>query len=319
MRAQPDDTTALAWVESPLQLLCAAEWAARRIRERGAPATVAYRISDPQVVATAEALHRMRAPFARFEPYYGIPWTRLVTARTWAIGDPLSGQFRAAASVLPSPSRLSILDDGAMIVHALRAIAGEVPYGRPGHRESARARALGELAGARLRRLAGRRRLDVFTAFSGAHAPAERLGAAVAVNDFAWLRDAARGGDSPRIPMPTSRLALGTARVADGLLAADAHLEWVRRIASSAPVSYLPHRREREESLEAVRAIPGVTVVRTGLPVELALAAAREPLEVHALASSATTTLAAVLAGTGSLIRTGDPDAAAVARAEVTR
>ncbi|MFT4283480.1 MAG: hypothetical protein QM598_01435 [Protaetiibacter sp.] len=304
MPQQQTDSTALAWVESPLQLLGAAEWAARRIRERGAPTAVAYRISDPQVVATAEALHEMGAPFSRYEPYLGIPWTRLASARHWVIGDPLSGQFRAAVSVLRAPRRLSVLDDGAMIAHTLRAVAGELPYARPGQHETGGRRMLGELAGAKLRRLAQARRLDVLTAFPAAHAPAERLGAPVTVNDFAWLRAAALRGDAPRVPLPVRRIALGTARVADELLSPAEHLAWVRRVASGGPVAYLPHRREPGERIEAVAAIRGVTVVRTGLPVELALAGAAEPLELYTLPSSATTTLAAVLAGTRTVIRT---------------
>jgi hypothetical protein len=55
--------------------------------------------------------------------------------------------------------------------------------------------------------------------------------------------------------------------------------------------------------LEAVAAIPGVTVIRTGLPVELALASSSLPLELHTLPSSAITTLGVVLAGSGSVIR----------------
>ena len=48
---------------------------------------------------------------------------------------------------------------------------------------------------------------------------------------------------------------------------------------------------------------PGVRVFDTGLPIELVLAGAQEPLEVLTLPSSATTTLANVLRGSGSSIR----------------
>jgi hypothetical protein len=294
---------ALAWVESPLQLLSAAEWAHRHLVTTGETTRVAYRITDPQVVTTAEALARMRAPFARFEPYYGIPWAALATSRHWVVGDPLSGQFRLAASVLAMPRRLSVLDDGSMVVHAMRAIAGEVPYARPGQTESRRKTVLGEFAGARLRRLGHRRRLELFTTFSAAHAPAEQVGARIVANDFGWLRDAARRGDSPRIPLPGPRLALGSASVVDGLLHISRYLEWLRDLARDAPLGYLPHRRESPELLEAVAAIPGVTVIRTGLPVELALASSSLPLELHTLPSSAITTLGVVLAGSGSVIR----------------
>jgi hypothetical protein len=293
---------ALAWVESPLQLLSAAEWADRRHATSGEPTRVAYRISDPQVVTTAEALSAMGAPFARFEPYYGIPWAALASSRHWGIGDPLSGQFRVAANALPTPRRLTVLDDGSMVVHAMRAIAGEADYARPGQQESRSKLLLGEFARARLRRLGFRRRLELFTAFPAAHAPAERAGATVETNDFRWLRAAARRGERPRIALPGARLALGTARVVDGLLHPGRHLAWLRTLGAEGEIGYLPHRRETPQLLEAIAAIPGVSVVRTGLPVELVLASVAIPLQVHALPTSATTTLRAVLAGTGSVI-----------------
>ena len=149
-----DTHDALAWVESPLQALTAAEWAHRHRLETGGTTAIAYRISDPQVVPTIEALHAMAAPFSRYEPYLGIPWTRLATARHWVIGDPLSGQFRAASATLPRPRRITVVDDGAMIVHTMRALAGEVDYARPGQTESRAKVLLGGLSAERLRRLA---------------------------------------------------------------------------------------------------------------------------------------------------------------------
>ncbi|TXK17124.1 hypothetical protein [Homoserinibacter sp. GY 40078] len=296
---------AVAWVESPLQLLAAAEWAHRHRTRTGGTTSVMLRITDPHVVSAAEELRRMGAPFVRFEPYVGIPWARLAGSRHWVVGDPMSGQFRAALSVLPSPRRVSLVDDGSMIVRAMAAIAGETHYSRPGHAESRMKTVLGEFAGARLRRLAHERRLELFTAFPAALPTAERLGATIAIDEFAWLRDAAARGLAPEIDLPGERLVLGTARVVDGQLSAEDHLRWVARLARDEPVGYLPHRREAPEQLAAVAALPGVTVVRTGLPVEIALAGARRPLEIHALPTSATTTLSAVLRGSGSVIRTG--------------
>jgi hypothetical protein len=73
----------LAWVESPLQMLCAAEFAAAhdlRIR-------VAFRLSGPQMTATAAELLQRGVPFAQAAPYYGVPWTLLAEHRDWIIGD----------------------------------------------------------------------------------------------------------------------------------------------------------------------------------------------------------------------------------------
>jgi len=300
-----DTHDALAWVESPLQVLTAAEWAHRHRATTGGSTAIAYRISDPQVVTTVEALHRMRAPFSRFEPYLGIPWSRLIGSRHWVIGDPLSGQFRAAASLLPPPRRLSVVDDGAMVVHAMRALAGEVDYARVGQHESRTKVLLGGLSASRIRGLAHAGRAELFTAFGAAAEPARRAGLTVAADDFAWVRRAAHDEDGPRIRLPHRRVALGTARVVDGLLRAERHLAWVRSLAESGPVSYLPHRRETTALVDAVASLPGVTVVRTDLPVELALAGTSEPLELHTLPSSAVTTLRVVLDGSGSTIHAG--------------
>lgn len=296
---------ALAWVESPLQVLTAAEWAHRHRALTGRTTSIAYRISDPQVVTTVEALHRMSAPFARYEPYLGIPWSRLATSRHWVIGDPLSGQFRAAASVLAAPRRLTVVDDGAMIVHAMRALAGEVDYARPDQHESRMKVLLGGLSRDRMRALAHAGRAELFTAFGAAGDPARRAGVAVAANDFAWLRDAAHRDGAPSIRLPHPRIVLGSARVVDGTLPAERYLAWVRGLAEQGAVSFLPHRRETRALVDAVGSLPGVTVTRTEVPVELALAGASEPLELHTLPSSAVTTLRRVLDGTGSVIHTG--------------
>ena len=295
----------LAWVESPLQVLTAAEWAHRHRVETGGSTAIAYRISDPQVLPTIEALHRMRAPFSRFEPYYGIPWSRLASARHWVVGDLLSGQFRAAMAVLPRPRLLTAVDDGAMVVHAMRAVGGEVDYARPGQTESRTKVLLGGMSARRLRGLAHDGRLELFTAFDAAADPARRAGVAVARDDFGWLREAARGQDAPRIGLPHPRIALGSARVVDGLLRAERYLGWMRTLGEQGPIAYLPHRRETRALVDAVGSLPGVTVVSTGLPVELALAGATEPLELHSLPTSAVTTLRAVLEGTGSTFHAG--------------
>lgn len=296
---------ALAWVESPLQVLTAAEWAHRNRLETGGTTAIAYRISDPQVVTTIEALYAMAAPFTRYEPYLGIPWTRLATARHWVVGDPLSGQYRAASAVLPRPRRVTVVDDGAMVVHAMRALAGEVDYSRPGQHESRVKVLLGGLSAERLRRLAREGRVELFTAFGAAADPARKAGATIGVDDFSWLRSVARGAGAPDVRLPHRRIALGSARVVDGLLRAERYLGWVRELAEHGPIVYLPHRRETPGLVDAVGALPGVRVLRADLPVELVLAGNREALELHTLPSSAVTTLRLVLDGTGSVIRAG--------------
>jgi hypothetical protein len=146
-----------------------------------------------------------------------------------------------------------------------------------------------------------RERLEISTAFALGHdrltALADR-GIRVTPHRLDWVRRTARP-----IATPGNRVMLGSARVVDGIVPLNEYLSWVRAEAAAGELAYLPHRRETTEVIDAVAALPGVSVFDTGLPIELVLAGATEPLEVVSLQSSATTTLAHVLAGSGSTIR----------------
>lgn len=287
----------IAWVESPLQLVCAAEYATAQ----GTPVAVALRISGPQMASTAEALVARGAMFASVAPYYGIPWELLAAKRDWVVGDAFSGQFRTAVNVL-RPRTLTMVDDGAISIHLARALVGRDDFARPGQHESGLKTVLGGLARGRMRALAARGRAGLFTAFDADPAMSDLAadGFAVTRNDFGWLRSTAQP-----VALPHPRVVLGTAHVADATQRPADHLAWVRATAAGGPVSYLPHRREPAELTVRIGQLPGVAVVQTGLPVELALAGTQTPLEIITTRSSATTTLAAVLAGTGSTISAG--------------
>ena len=287
---------ACAWVESPLQLVAAAEWAA--LQEQ--PVVVAVRIGSAQMASTAEELLARGANFAECVPFYGIPFALLSQHRRWAIGDGFSGQFRTAASLL-RPSGVTLLDDGALTIALADALLERTGFTRPGHHESALSTLLGGHARHRMLTLARREQLEISTAFSLGD---ERLtaladrGIRVRPHRLEWVRRTARP-----IEVPGNRVLLGSARVVDGILPLDNYLAWVAREAAAGELAYLPHRRETAEVLEAVAAFPGVTVFDTGLPIELVLAGAQDPLEILSLPSSAMTTLAHVLAGSGSTIR----------------
>lgn len=291
--------TPLAWVESPLQMLCAAEFAAAldlRIR-------VAFRLSGPQMTTTAAELLERGAPFTVAEPYYGVPWSLLSEHDDWIVGDAFSGQFRSAMTVL-RPRTLTLVDDGAMSVHVAEALAGRVDFARPGQRETTLKALLGGRARSRMLRLARKGRLGMYTAFADHPSVAglSAQGVEVRENGFRWLRAHAQP-----IALPGHRVILGSAAVADDTLAADRYLDWLRSVAAQPgdglPAAYLPHRREPEEVLARVAALDGVELVRTGLPVELALAGTTEPLEIVSLRSTAAITLRQVLEGSGSHVR----------------
>ena len=124
-----DAPSTIAWVESPLQLVGAAEWAAAH-RQR---VPIAGRLTD-QMSETADELLARKAMFGRLEPYLGIPWRLLAENRHWLVGDAFSGQFRLAAAVL-RPRRVTLLDDGANSLAFADTLLGRRDYARPGVRE----------------------------------------------------------------------------------------------------------------------------------------------------------------------------------------
>ena len=286
----------LAWVESPLQLVGAAEWAAAH----GARVPVAGRLT-PQISATADELLARGARFGALEPYLGIPWNLLARHGHWLVGDGFSGQFRLAASVL-RPHRITFLDDGAYAIAYADTLLGRRPYERPNVDEHGLTTFVAPFAAELVHRRAVSRRAGMFTAFDlGADrrdALADR-GFGIRRHDFSWTRATA-----PAAPALGGRIVLGSALPVDGRMLLVDYVRWVRDAAAGDAV-YLPHRRETAEQLDAVATLPGVRIRQTGLPVELVLAGAREPLEVHTLPSSTATTLPLVLAGTGTVVRTG--------------
>jgi hypothetical protein len=278
----------IAWVESPLQLIGAAEWAAaHRVR-----VTVAGRLS-PQISQTADALIERGARFGRTEPYLGIPWKLLASHKHWIVGDGFSGQFRLALTVL-RPRRVTFLDDGDNTPAYARSLLGQRPYARPNIDERGLTTFLAPLAG----------RADLFTAYDlGAEqvSALAQLGFAVERHGFEWIRESA-----PATKLEADRVLLGSALAVDGRMPLADYLAWVASEAAAGDVAYVPHRREPDEQRRAVTAIAGVHLVDLGLPIELLLAGAA-PREVVTLPSSTATTLPLVLTGTGTRVRVATP------------
>lgn len=289
-----DRNDVLAWVESPLQLLGAAEWAAAHRRR----VPVAGRLTA-QMPQTADELVARGAWFGTLAPYLGIPWGLLARHRHWLVGDGFSGQFRLAASVL-RPRRVTFLDDGANTIPFADSMLGSRPYARPQVDERGLTARIAPLARATVLDRAHGHRAEFFTAFdlgSARRAQLDERGFGIRTHSFDWTRASARTRDDLG-----RRVLLGSARPVDGRMPRAEYVAWARSIAADGSVSYLPHRREPADLVAQIGAIPGVTVVRTDLPVELVLAGTREPLEFFTQPSSTTTTLRLVLQGTGSTI-----------------
>lgn len=178
----------LAWVESPLQLIGAAEWAAAH----RTTVPVAGRLT-PQMSATADELVARGARFGALEPYLGIPWSLLSRHGHWLVGDGFSGQFRLAAALL-RPARVTFLDDGAQAIAYADALLGRLPYARPHVEERGLTTLVAPFAAEFVQRRAGARRAGMFTAFD---LGADRLdaledrGFGIRRHDFSWTRAAA--------------------------------------------------------------------------------------------------------------------------------
>jgi hypothetical protein len=287
----------IAWVESPLQLVGAAEWAAAH----RTTVPVAGRLTA-QMSATADALLERGARFRDLEPYLGVPFSLLARNGHWLVGDGFSGQFRLAASVL-RPHRVTFLDDGANAIAYADALLNRRPYARPGVAEHGVTTRLAPLAHETVLRRAASGRADLFTAFDlgpERRSALEERGFGIRRHAFEWTRQTA-----PAAPELGRRIVLGSALPVDGRMPLTEYIEWVTDAAAPGPAVYLPHRREPREQLDAVAAVPGLTIRETQLPVELVLAGATAPLDIRTLASSTATTLPLVLSGTGSSLRVG--------------
>ncbi|MGI6878121.1 hypothetical protein [Microbacterium sp. gxy059] len=295
----PASAPPLAWAESPLQLIGAAEWASAHDRT----VDVAGRLVA-QVEETAAALTRRGARFGAQAGFWGIPWRMLAAHDHWLVGDGFSGQFRLAAAVL-RPKRLTFLDDGLNAVAFADAVTGARAFRRPGVEERGLTRRLAPFALDAIRHRAAAGRADIFTAFPMGSARLGRLadlGAVVSEHDFAWLRRTRPSAETLRLLAPHRRIILGSAGVVDGRFPLAASAAWVRAQARGG-AAYLPHRREDPAHVEEIARVSGVRVVRPGVPVELVLAGDPAPREIVTLRSSAAVTLRRILAGTESVVR----------------
>ncbi len=279
----------VGWVESPLQLVNAIEYAAAV----GDPVHLCLRAGVAQLGDTG----RLFAPSLPRGVTMSGPWrsaTRspMTTARKRLIGDANSGQLRALTTFTGAQD-LVVVDDGSGTLSLARRLARGLPLARHGKQESSLHRVLGAAASVRMRTAAEDGRLTVFTAYPEADAVSalRSLGATVVRNDYSWLRSSAFVTDAT----DAEHVVVGSALVDDGYLDADAYATWLAGLAREGAVTYLPHRRERRESLSRWAAIDGVEVRRPVLPIEILLAGMPGVRRVTTLPSSVVATLSTLL------------------------
>ncbi|MFC4120276.1 hypothetical protein [Nonomuraea zeae] len=290
---------ASAWVESPLQMLCAIE--AHHAGLLGPATAVVPRAGLRPLTATRRELGSFVLPggLELAEPRERMP------RRVQAVGDAFSGrvQVRWLVSV---PGRVVIVDDGLATIRLLELLA-EGPYrpllrarARPGRLRSA----LGLAAALRLRMS----EVSVFTALPVGDKLAEAVRAAgvdLVRHDFAWLR-----AQPPNAEGPAERtVVLGTSLVRNGLVHRDRYLRWLTELASREPLAYYPHRREDPVDVALIRERPGITVHDAGAPAELTLRGLDAGQRVLSLPSTAITSLRVLLSPRGVAVEPVDvPD-----------
>lgn len=280
---------ASAWVESPLQMLCAVE--AHHAGLLGPRTAVVPRAGLRPLKATRRELRSLGLPggLELAEPRERMP------RRVEAVGDAFSGrvQLRWLTS---RPGRIVIVDDGLATLRLLELLAAG-PY-RPLLRARAhpgRLRAALGLAAALRLRLSD---VSVFTALP-VDQPLEdavrRAGVDLVRHDFAWLRS-----QPPSAEGPAERtVVLGTSLVRNGLVHRDRYLRWLMDLAAREPLAYYPHRREDPVDVALIRERPGITVHDAGAPAELTLRGLDAGQRVLSLPSTAITSLRVLLGPRG--------------------
>lgn len=306
--------SAVAWVESPLQLLCAVE--ACHAGLLGAHTRVVPRAGLRPLAVTRREISRLDLPpgLELAPPEPGMPRPR--RGVTWTVGDAFSGKVQAGL-LAALPGRIVIVDDGLATVKLLELLAGRIwtPLLRARAAAGPLRTGLGTAAGLRLRAAARSGRLSVFTAMPVPDELARAVrgrGAELVTHDFAWLRSQPLRG-----PRPEERtVVLGTSLVRNGLIHRDPYLTWLAGLGSSEPVAYFPHRREDPQDLARVGQQPGITVYDGGIPAEMTLRGLAAGQRVLSLPSTAVTSLRVLLSARGVAVETVDvPDGWWTARA----
>jgi hypothetical protein len=278
--------SAHAWVESPLQLICAVEYAAAS----GIPLRIIPLAGALQLEKTARHLeslglpHRVVIERARRSPLVAL----LNHPRGhWIVGDAYS-RFARLALAWGRLRWLTIVDDGAITLSLVDVLAGSAPLERPEASESLAIRAVALRARKRLLLMAATGSLEIFS-FYPLDTPVLRS------HQFEWLRSrrSAMAELEPVVPSG-STVILGSAAVVDGSQSASDYLDWVR--ARELPAFYYPHRRETPAMLAQLGLIEGLIISAPGLPIELVLATARG-LRIESQPSSALATLRIIVRG----------------------
>ncbi|MEW2549469.1 hypothetical protein AB0910_27460 [Streptomyces sp. NPDC047002] len=302
------DQRAIAFVESPVQLLNVLEWAGTGARADDLTVVV-LSPTDPmsrgQLRRMAE-LARDQGCTVRWQEARGGAGAPLRTVRQLApllhragrivIGDPFS-RYVQLLLTMAGGKRLTVVDDGTATMEFIGQLArGErlVRWHRRGGARGPRELVLAPVTAAARRRLTptAARSVEVFTSMPVREAPA---GIDVTENSFAWTR----ATFGPPKLLDGADL-VGTSLVETGVVDEARYTEAVQALAREhRAIRYFAHRREHVDKLHALHAATGLEIVRPDLPLELIARRGPTSRTILSFPSTVVHTLPLALAGTG--------------------
>lgn len=306
----------LLLVESPAQLLHAAEWC--HANATGSRALIVV-LAPPdewgrhQLARLADLVRGSGLPLAWYEPrrrpgaaleVVGSLREDLRTADRLVVGDPFSGLVQAMLP-LAAARDVVVVDDGASTVEFAEHLGRREPLMRWSHTQSTAARWVRRPLATRALAFftpSRRRTVGLFTVMP---TPAVS-GLWVQPNGYEWTRS--RFAPPRREPGVDI---VGTSLVETGLVSEDDYAGIIAGAVAGRRVGrYFAHRREDPARLGRLAARFDLTVVRPELPLELVLAAGPVPQRLLSFPSSVVFTLPVVLRRVGIRIDTIDVSAA---------
>ena len=298
--------TALALVESPVQLLHVIEWChATDSGDRTSIAVLAPRDATSRLqLRTMQGYAMQEGIETRWhEPRQGAMalWRsisslrrRVAGARRLVVGDPFSGLVQILLAAYHGGD-VVVVDDGTSTMEFAARLAEETPLERWDARDGLQAR-LRRPSATRARRLltpSPGRQVTVFTVMPLGGVP----GLAIHPNRYDWTR---RRFGRPAVTPGAD--VIGTSLVESGVVAEGAYLKQIAAIVEGSG-RYSAHRREGAGKLARIAELTGLQVVRPEAPLEIELCRGPVAEQVVSFPSSVGYTLPVALASVGTQVR----------------
>lgn len=284
-----------ALVESPLQLLCTIEAHAAELG--GETTRVHVRDDVPTLAQARDALARAPLPAGLTMDVRPVRHAMWSLNRNRIVGEAFSGVVQAALLTRPVTS-ITLVDDGLAALDLDRILTSPTgAFVRSGVPAGIARRTLGRATADRLRSLASRGGLTLFTALplpGDALGRLSEAGVRVVRNEFAWFTSQPLE-ETPAEPT----VVVGSGLVGAGFVDTDSYLSWILSLAAQGPLLYVPYRRDEPLVQRVLRRTPGVTIADPSAVLELRLSGMREGQRVLSLPTTSTVLLTSILGRRG--------------------